>query len=82
MRTGASEATALGNVAVQAVATGHLPNLAAARRVPVRLGWRPAKKDTRKIDLLLGLLLALQAHGDATAAGELAETGEAFAIVL
>jgi hypothetical protein len=58
-------------------------HIAAARRTPCRAGWRPAKKDARKIDLLIGLMLALQAHGDATAAGEMnAAPIEALAFVL
>jgi phage terminase large subunit-like protein len=58
-------------------------HLAAARRQRCRTGWRPAKKDTRKIDVFLAALAAIHAHGDAMAAGELSDQrGEAFAIVL
>lgn len=48
-------------------------HISAARRLACRGGWRPGKKDTRKIDLLLALLAAVAAHGDALAKGELAE---------
>lgn len=52
-------------------------HLAAARRQRCRNGWRPAKKDTRKIDVFLAALAAVHAHGDALAAGELSERAEA-----
>lgn len=48
-------------------------HIASARRQRCRQGWRPAKKDTRKIDVLLAALAAIHAHGDALAAGELSE---------
>lgn len=59
-------------------------HVAAARRQRCRNAWRPQKKDARKIDLLVGVLGAVHAHGDAVAAGLLseAEPVEAFAIVI
>jgi len=45
----------------------------AARRQRCRQGWRPAKKDARKIDLLVAALGAVHAHGDAVAAGALSD---------
>lgn len=49
-------------------------HVAAAQRQRARQGWRPAKKDARKIDLLIGALGAVHAHGDAVAAGLLSDS--------
>lgn len=58
-------------------------HVAAARRQRCRLGWRPVKKDTRKIDLFIAALGAVHAYGDALANGDLQPADEeAFAIVL
>lgn len=48
-------------------------HVAAARRQQCRNGWRPQKKDARKIDLLIAALGAVHAHGDAVAQGLLNE---------
>ena len=49
-------------------------HVAAAQRQRCRQGWRPAKKDARKIDLLVAALGAVHAHGDAVANGLLSDS--------
>ena len=49
-------------------------HVAAAQRQRCRQGWRPAKKDARKIDLLVAALGAVHAHGDAVANGLLGDS--------
>jgi phage terminase large subunit-like protein len=56
-------------------------HLSAARRQRCRNGWRPAKKDGRKIDVLLATLAAIHANGDAVAAGLLTDSGRMPAVV-
>jgi phage terminase large subunit-like protein len=60
-------------------------HVAAAKRSKCRGGWRPAKKDSRKIDALVAAILAVHALGDAVAAGLVVDTeptDEAIALVL
>lgn len=56
-------------------------HLAAARRQRCRNGWRPSKKDGRKIDVLLAALAAIHANGDAVAAGLLSDSDRQPAVV-
>lgn len=76
-----AEMTARFDAAVRAGSVRHAGDpvlrrhLAATRRTMCgKNGWRPGKKDARKIDAFVALLLAMQAHGDATAAGEMASS--------
>lgn len=50
-------------------------HVAASQRQRCRQGWRPAKKDARKIDLLVAALGAVHAHGDAVSQGLLNDAG-------
>jgi phage terminase large subunit-like protein len=51
-------------------------HVAAARRVPTPSGFRIGKKDTRKIDAVIAVSLALHAMGDALEAGLIPDDGD------